>query len=81
MISEEGLEGHEFGELSNSLAASGPWKSGVPPGTQVLKPMIEDFNNDFFSLVRNIDDGDEVALAATDTQGESEFCMPSGPVD
>ena len=40
--------------------------------------MTDEFSN-FLSLVSNID---EVALVATETQGESEseFCMPSGPV-
>ena len=28
--SEEGIDGHEFSELSESLAASGPWKSSEP---------------------------------------------------
>ena len=29
----------------------------------------------------NVGDCDAVALAAIDTQGESEFCVPSGPVN
>ena len=43
-----------------------------------MERMTDDFSN-FLSLVSNID---EVALVATETQGESEseFFMPSGPV-
>ena len=42
---------------------------------------LEDFNSDFFSLMCNVGDCDAVALAAIDTQGELEFCVPSGPVN
>ena len=38
--------------------------------------MTDEFSNSV-SLVSNID---EVALIATEAQGKSEFCMPSGPV-
>ena len=72
--SEEGIDGHEFSELSESRAASGPWKSNEPP-------TIEDVNSDFFSLMCNVVDCDADALGAIDTQGESDFCVPSGPVN
>ena len=62
ICSEEGIDGYDFSELSESLAASGPWKS-IEPQT------LEDFNCDFFSLMCNVGDCDAVALAAIDTQG------------
>ena len=60
--------------MSESLAASGRWKSTEPR-------TLEDFNSAFFSLMCNVGDWDAVALAAIDTQGVSEFYVPSGPAN
>ena len=58
---------------------------GEPPSIldpKHAKELEDDFNNDTFSLVCSvIDDPDEIALAAREeTQGESKFRLPSGPV-
>ena len=62
---EEGLEGYEFGELSDSLTSSGLWKPDEPSDALAMRRMTDDIQQLLLARECNID---EVALAATETQ-------------
>ena len=67
--SEEGLGGYDYNVLSDSLA---------------LRPLefdVKESNNNVLSLMSSIDDEYDIALVVEGTEGESEFEMPSGPIN